>query len=49
MKTTPGFVYFSDSWDYINISHDHTVAPDPFHSPFIETLWRYGKIGRAHV
>lgn len=42
MKTTPGFVYFADSWDYINISHDPTVAPDPFHSPFIEMLWRYG-------
>ena len=38
----PGYVYFSDTWDYVNIAHDKTQPPDPFHSPFIETLWRYG-------
>jgi hypothetical protein len=41
-RTRPGFVYFSDSWDYVNVAHDRTQPPDPFHSPFIETLWRYG-------
>lgn len=38
----PGFIYFADTWDYVNVAHDPLQAPDPFHSPFIETLWRYG-------
>jgi len=41
-ETRPGVVYFADSWDYVNVAHDKAQAPDPFHSPFIETLWRYG-------
>ena len=41
-RIRPGYVYFSDTWDYVNIAHDKSLPPDPFHSPFIETLWRYG-------